>query len=76
MQTIMKYIKLQYWKKLRVSHSEATDFVFQSLAKRTEKWPNYYDLTSCSKFWAQVSSFSILVRRGHCQFCWLLSHLS
>jgi len=36
MHTFMKYINLQYWKTLRVSHSEATDFVFEFLVKKTE----------------------------------------
>ena len=36
----MKYVNLQYWKKLRVTHSEATDFVFESLMKQTENWQN------------------------------------
>lgn len=36
MHKFMKYFNLQYWKTLRVSHSETTDFVFESLVKQTE----------------------------------------
>jgi len=50
MHTFMKYINLQYWQTLRVSHSEATDFVFESLVKQTENRQNYHDLTFCSTF--------------------------
>jgi hypothetical protein len=36
MHTFMKYINLQYWKKIGVSHFEATDFVFESPVKQNE----------------------------------------